>query len=202
MTLLAACAPSGAATTPPTRAAREAAPLDPGPRPPEGWPGFPLRLETAPEGLRRLRELAARPPALPLPPPPAIDGSRDPAALERWVGVLYVPWVERRSERLARAGEARRSLRDESDAVRALGAALHGHLLLATADAVRRAGEALEGEARAALSAPARPYRRAAREAFDVCYALATAAGPALDGWRRACGERLDALPPRAPGAR
>ena len=198
--LLAGCAT--AAPAPESRDARESAPLEVGPRPPEGWPGFPVRMEAAPEGLGRLRELAVDPPALPLPPPPAIDGSRDPAALERWVGVLYVPWVERRSERLARAGEARRSLRDASDAVRALGAALHGHLLLATAEAVRRAGEALEGEARAALTGPARPYREAAREAFDVCYALATAAGPALDGWRQACGERLDALPPPASAPR
>ncbi|MEM1417039.1 MAG: hypothetical protein AAGH15_19235 [Myxococcota bacterium] len=177
------------------RSAAEAAPLASGARPPEGWPAFPLRVEAADPLLSVLLELARAPEPLPLPPTTRTDGSRDAGALDAWVGNVYGPWAELRAARLARAGEARRGLMARSDGERSLGAALHGHLLAVTADALVRAAGVLEGEARAALRAPVAPYADAARGAFEVCYELATASGPAYDGWRRTCSARIEALP-------
>lgn len=112
-----------------------------------------------------------------------------------WAREVFVPWSDERADRLARAARARRLLRGESAGERAVGAALHAHLMDETAAALD--GVDVSGAVAEEVRHPVEDLRRRALAAYEICHELALAAGPSLDAWRVHCGARLAALTPR-----
>lgn len=124
------------------------------------------------------------------------DALRGPNGDARaWATEVFVPWSDAQADRLARAAAARRSLRREPAGKRAVGAALHAHLMDETAAALD--GVDVSGSLAEEVRRPVDDLRRRALAAYEICHELALAAGPSLDAWRVHCGARLAALTPR-----
>ncbi|MEM9068806.1 MAG: hypothetical protein AAGE52_09885 [Myxococcota bacterium] len=145
----------------------------------EGWPALPW--PPAGIGFRALLDLHRQLDEL-----PAAEGVA-------WARDVHAPWIERRAELLAHAGEARRELRRGPAQEIPLGAAIHGALLSRTADQLEDVDlRALPPEAAAAVRAPVVDLRQRASAAFQVC--ADELHSPELDAWRRACLTRQRAL--------
>ena len=157
------------------------APTSPTLPPPASSDGFPALPFEPSDELFALYEIAHHPPALRAP-----NGSTNV-----WARDVYTPWMQARSETLAQVSVLRRSARSHPIAP-TVAAGLHATLLEDTASQLD--GLDLPDALRDAVREPIPALRSRALRIYEVCYELALAGGPALDGWHRLCGEGLSRL--------